>query len=61
MKNIKIMLLGIALILSGISAALLSGLQGTPTYHNGIYELLAVLCPIAGLAVCIFGLARRDN
>lgn len=61
MKNIKIMLLGIALMLFGISAALLSGLQGTPTYHNGIYELLAVSCPIAGLMTCILGLARKDD
>ena len=38
MKSIKITLMGIAIILFGISAALLSGLSGTPTFGNGIYE-----------------------
>lgn len=49
------MLLGIALILFGISAVLLAGLQGTPTYGNWIYELLGVLCPLAGLALVVAG------
>ena len=52
--------MGIAIILFGISAALLSGLSGTPTFGNGIYELLAVICPIAGLLVCGLGLVRKE-
>ncbi len=55
MKGQKWMLLGIALILFGISAVLLAGLQGTPTYVNWIYELLGVLCPLAGLALVVAG------
>ena len=60
MKSIKITLMGIAIILFGISAALLSGLSGTPTFGNGIYELLAVICTIAGLLVCGLGLVRKE-
>ena len=61
MKNIRLLLLGIALLLFGISANLLAGLQGTPTFHNGIYELLGVFCPIAGGVLALLGFFRRDD
>ena len=61
MKSLKFLLLGIALILFGISAVLLSGLQAVPTLHNGVYELLGVLCPIAGVALSVFGFFYRDK
>lgn len=61
MKGVKLMLLGIAVILFGLGAVLLSGLQGTPTYHNGIYELLGVFCPIAGGVLALLGFFRRDD
>lgn len=60
MKNIKFLLLGIALLLFGISAILLAGLD-LPTYHNGIYELLGVLCPIAGIGAAVLGFFMKDN
>ena len=61
MKSVKWMLLGVTVLLFGISANLLSGLQGTPTYHNGIYELLGVICPILGLGAALYGLFRKDE
>ncbi len=61
MKNTKLVLLGIAVILFGISAILLSGLQGTPAFHNGIYELLGVVCPIAGVVLSIIGFFMKDD
>lgn len=61
MKPIKLLLLGIAIILFGISAALLSGSQGTPTFGNGIYELLGVICPIAGVVLSVVGFACKDK
>jgi len=60
-KNLKWIFLGIAVILFGISSVLLSGLQGVPTYHNGIYELLGIICPIVGLAAVIWGFFRKDD
>lgn len=59
MKSCKLLLLGIALILFGISAALLAGLD-LPTYHNGIYLLLGALCPIAGVFLSVIGFVRKD-
>ena len=53
--------MGIALILFGISAILLSGLQAAPTLHNGAYELLGVSCPIVGVALSVFGFFYRDK
>ncbi len=61
MKNVKLMLLGIAIILLGICAILLSGLQGTPTFHNDIYELSAVICPIVGVILSAFGFFMKDS
>lgn len=61
MKNTKLMLLGIAVILFGICAVLLSGLQGTPNFHNGIYELLGVICPILGVVLSVIGFFMRDD
>lgn len=61
MKNPKLMLPGIALLLLGICAALLSGLNGVPTFRSGAYELMAVICPFAGLALAVLGFVRRDR
>ena len=61
MKNLKLMLLGIALLLFGICAALLAGLNGIPTFRNGEYELMALICPFAGLALVVLGFARKDK
>lgn len=61
MKSVKLILLGIAVTLFGISANLLAGLAGTPTYHNGIYELLGVLCPIAGMGAAVLGFLSKEN
>ena len=61
MKNLKIMLLGLGLMLFGVCAVLMSGLKGFPTYDNGFYQLLGVVCPFAGLALCLFGCARKDQ
>lgn len=55
MKNQKLILLGIAAILFGISI-LLSGL-----YNNTIFELLGVFCPIAGIALAVFGFLAKDK
>ncbi len=61
MKNLKLMLLGIALLLFGVCAALLAGLAGTPLFRNGEYELMAVLCPFAGLALAVWGFFWKDK
>lgn len=55
MKSLKLILLGVSVILFGISAILLSGLQGTPTFHNGIWELLGSICPILGIILAAAG------
>lgn len=60
MKGVKLILLGIAVTLFGISANLLAGLAGTPTFGNGIYELLGVLCPGAGVILSIIGFVRKE-
>ncbi len=61
MKNLKLILLGLAALLFGVCAILLAGLQGTPTYHNGFWELTGVIFPLAGLLLCIFGYVRKDQ
>lgn len=60
-KSIKLMLLGITVTLFGVSANLLAGLTGAPTFQNGIYELLGVLCPVLGVIFSIFGFVRKDQ
>lgn len=61
MKNQKLILLGIAIILFGLCSILLSGLEGMATYNNGIYELLGVICPIAGMILAILGFFMGDK
>ncbi len=61
MKNIKLLLFGIAVILFGICAVLLSGLQGTPTFHNGVFELAGIICPIAGVLLSAVGFFKKDK
>lgn len=58
---IRFMLLGIAVILLGICVILLSGLQGTPTFNNGILELAEIICPVAGVILSAFGFFMKDN
>lgn len=60
MQKLKLTLLGIAVILFGISSLLLSGLD-LPTYHNGIFELLGLFCPFLGLALSIVGFVRKED
>lgn len=55
MKSIKWMLMGIALILTGISAQLgyaVVGIEG--------FGVVGILCPIFGLIVCGLGMTRED-
>lgn len=59
MKSIKLILTGIAVLLFGVCSILLAGLD-LPTYHNGIYELLGVVCPVVGVALAVFGFLRGD-
>lgn len=61
MKSVKWILLGIAVILFGVCSILLGGLTGTPTFHNGIYELLGVICPVAGLVIAVWGFFRKEG
>lgn len=61
MKNIKLLLFGIALLLFGISVNLLAGLQGLPTFQNGIYELVGIFSSIVGIAVSCLGFIRKDD
>lgn len=61
MKSTKFLLLGIAIILFGVCSILLSGLEGVPTFHNGAYELLGLLCPIAGIILCFAGFFAKDK
>ncbi len=61
MKNVKLILLGIAVILFGVCSILLGGLTGMPTFHNGIYELLGVVCPVVGLVFVVWGFFRKDD
>lgn len=59
MKSMKLMLAGIAVLLFGGCSILLAGLD-LPTFHNGIYELLGVFCPIAGVTMAVFGFLGHD-
>lgn len=55
MKSIKWMLLGIALILTGIGTLLGYAVVGV----SGL-EVVGLLCPVIGLIVCILGMTRED-
>lgn len=61
MKNIKLILLGIAVMLFGLCSLLLSGLGGLPTYNNAVFELLGVISPIAGVIIAAAGFFIGDN
>lgn len=54
-KSIKWMLLGIALILTGIGTLLGYAVVGV----DGL-EIVGLLCPIIGLIVCVLGMTRED-
>ncbi len=58
MKNLKLTLLGIAVILFGISVLLLSKL---PLPDSGIFEILGLFCPFLGLTLSIIGFVRRED
>lgn len=59
MKSVKQILTGIAVLLFGVCSILSVGLD-LPTFHNGIYELLGVICPIVGVVLAVFGFLRKD-
>jgi len=61
MRTLKWILFGIAVILFGLCAILLSGLPDVPTFHNGILELLGVICPVTGVAFAAYGFARKES
>lgn len=48
------MLAGIAVLLFGGCSILLAGLD-LPTWNNGIYQLLGVVCPIIGIVLAFLG------
>lgn len=58
-KSIKLILTGTAVLLFGGCSILLAGLD-LPTFHNGIYELLGVVCPIIGVVLAVFGFLGHD-
>lgn len=60
MKQIRFILFGIAVLLFGVCANLLAGLD-LPTLRNGIYELLGVICPFVGIAISGYGLFCKDE
>lgn len=59
MKSLKLMLAGIAVLLFGGCSILLAGLD-LPTWNNGIYQLLGVVCPIIGVVLAVFGFLGDD-
>ncbi len=59
MKSVKLMLAGIAVLLFGGCSILLAGLD-LPTWNNGIYQLLGVVCPIIGVVLAVFGFLGDD-
>ena len=59
MKSVKLMLAGIAILLFGGCSILLSGLD-LPTWNNGIYQLLGLVCPIIGVVLAILGFFGDD-
>jgi len=60
MKDLKLTLLGIAAILLGIWAVLLSGLD-LPTYHNGFLKLLGIFAPVLGVILSLAGFVRKSH
>lgn len=60
MKGMKLNLLGIALILFGVSALLLAGLD-LPTYHHWIFETLGLVCPFFGLITAFWGALVKED
>lgn len=59
MKSVKLMLAGITVLLFGGCSILLAGLD-LPTWNNGIYQLLGVVCPIIGVVLAVFGFLGDD-
>ena len=60
MKGSKLILLGIALILFGVSALLLAGLD-LPTHRNWIFETLGLVCPLFGLVTAFWGSLVKED
>lgn len=60
MRTLKWTVFGIAMILFGLCAILLSGLPDVPTFHNGILELLGVICPVAVVVFAVYGFVHRE-
>lgn len=60
MRGVKLILFGISVLLLGVCATLLSGLQ-LPTYHNGIYEILGLVCPVFGTMLAVWGVFAKDE
>lgn len=61
MKSIKLILVGISLLLFGICAILLSELDGVPTFQNGVFQLLGLICPFLGLPLSAWGTLKKQN
>ena len=61
MKNIKMILFGIALILFGIFASILSGQAGDYDFLLTIIIGFGVFSPIVGLILCAVGFFRKDD
>ena len=60
MRGAKLILFGIAVLLLGVNASLLSGLQ-LPTYHNWLFELLGLVCPVFGIMLAVWGVFAKDD
>ena len=59
MKSVILLLAGLAVLLFGGCSILLAGLD-LPTWNNGIYQLLGVVCPIIGVVLAAFGFWGND-
>lgn len=60
MRDLKLLLLGIAVLLFGICAALLAGL-GIPGFSYGEYETMTTISLFVGLGLAVLGFVWREE
>jgi hypothetical protein len=61
MKDTKLMLLGITIILFGTYELLLCGMEGTAMFQNRGCEITGDICNFLGLVLSLIGFFKTDK